>query len=119
MEEKNIEEFKKLPEDIRDLEKDIFKNSETREDNIKIKHKMFDEVFVSVSGETGDVGKLLFSNQQKRDTETHRRLKLKQEYNDVITEIDGLTSSIKEKSIQVGYKKRMFRLYESLSIGGR
>lgn len=107
--------LKKLEEDFEKLVKAIENNEMAmfgkidEYDELVLKQKLFeDNVAFCVAEEKTEDGKSVFSNQQKRDVETRKRLDKSVEYNDLVKSVKGARRGLDTDKITLSSLKRRF-----------
>ena len=113
-----FEKMKSLVEKIRQLEIVILSNQYTYAklkdpaDNIKL------TVATEIAGEKDTNGKMIYSNSTKREAELNKRLKSDSAYLDIASDLEKIEERIHIDSIELGYNKRLFRAFESVTRVG-
>ena len=96
--------------EVKEISSQIFWLSESENSNKEKLNEIKQNVYTEVSNEVDEeTGKKVFSNKELRDVETDRRLKLREDVN----EIESNLQSIKEK------KAEKYRELESLNLQGK
>lgn len=77
------------PEDMRNAEEFAMEHKRAIEDLEARNAEIYNEIAFDVTSELNDAGKPMFSNQEKRDLETKRRLSERKDYHEREREIAG------------------------------